>query len=343
VPASIDATCSTGVGPAINAWIAGQPDGSTLVFPPGSCYLFSGAQGVYLAGRSGLTLAGAGSTLRMYTSGAGNDASSFFLQNSTNITIRGFAVDGGNPATGTTAAWGYLNEHKNAAAVRAGSAYIEFDHVSWDNGEGFGVFVSADGGTAWPHDVSVHDSSIRGYECGLCVVAGNRVTFARNAVSDSMGSFVDLEPDSSQPGGGGFNGVVVSGNSVNGYGWVQTGTTWLLGSVPQDAVVSTAAMNGLTVTGNMVYRGAVGPRNGNYTGLGGLGIRADKANVKNDYVITGNWTATASTGPGCVMYLVNVHNLTVTGNTQPIANGGQLVCDTGTTGARSVGGNATAP
>lgn len=342
VPASIDATCSTGVGPAVNAWIAAQPDGSTLVFPPGSCYLFSGSQGVYLAGRSGLTLDGTGARILLRTSG-GNDASAFFIQGSSRITVRGFSVDGGNPATGSPQAWAYLDEHLNAAAVRAGSSAIEFDRVSWDNMRGFGVFVSADGGGAWPAGVSVHDSFIRGAECGLCLVAGNDVTFTRNTVNDSMGAFVDLEPDASQPGGGGFNRVVVSDNDVSRFAWNQVGTSWFLGSVPQDAVVATAVMNGLSVTGNRVWQGPATALNGNYPGMGGLGLRANKANPKSDYVITGNWTATANTGPGCVMYLANVHNLTVTGNTQPIANGGQLVCDSGTTGARTVGGNATAP
>jgi hypothetical protein len=342
VPASIDATCSTGVGPAVNAWIASQPDGSTLVFPSGACYLFNGSQGLYLVGRSGLTLDGTGARIVLRTSG-GNDASAFFIQGSSRITIRGFSVDGGNPATGSPQAWGYLDEHLNAAAVRAGSSAIEFDRVSWDNMRGFGVFVSADGGTVWPTGVSVHDSFIRGAECGLCLVAGNNVTFTRNTVNDSMGAFVDLEPDSSQSGGGGFNNVVVSDNDVSRFAWNQVGTSWFLGSVPQDAVVSTAVMNGLTVTGNRVWQGPATALDGNYPGMGGLGLRANKANPKSDYVIADNWTATASTGPSCVMYLANVHNLTVTGNTQPIANGGALVCDSGTTGTRTVGGNHTAP
>ncbi len=47
-------------------------------------------------------------------------------------------------------------------------------------------------------------------------------------------------------------------------------------------------MDGLTVTGNRVHVGAATANNGNADGLGGLGIRADKANLKRDFVITNN-------------------------------------------------------
>jgi hypothetical protein len=343
VPASIDATCASDVSTALNAWIAQQPNGSTLVFPSGSCYRLGGDAGINLANRSGLTLVGTGSTLQLRTTGASNASSAFLLQNSTHVTIRGFAIDGGNAATGTTGAWANLNEHINAAAVRAGSSFIEFDHVSWDRMRGFGVWMSSDGGTVWPTNISIHDSFIRGAACGLCVTAGRNISFVRNTVNDSMGSFADLEPDASQSTGGGFPDVLISDNDVTGYGWVQTGTAWYLGSVPQDTVLGTAVMDRLTVTGNRIHLGAVGPKNGNYTGLGGLGIRADKANVKNDYVITNNWTATPNSGPGAVMFFTNVHNLTVTGNRQPIVNGAVLVSDTGTTGTRTVSANDVSP
>ena len=65
VPASIDASCGSSVSTALNAWIAKQPDGSTLVFPPGSCYKLGGDNAINLANRSGLTLVGTGSSLQL--------------------------------------------------------------------------------------------------------------------------------------------------------------------------------------------------------------------------------------------------------------------------------------
>jgi hypothetical protein len=324
--------------------MAAQQDGSTLIFPSGSCYRLGGDAGLNLANRNGLTLVGIGSTLQLATTGASNFSSAFFLQNSTNITVRGFAVDGGNTATGTTAAGSVVNEHINGAEIRAGSQFIEFDHVSWDRLYGFGIFIGADGGTVWPSDISIHDSTIRGGEMGVGIVAGRRVQIVHNAINDSVDTAIDLEPDASQSNGGGFQDVLISDNDVTNYGWGQTLTSWFVAACPADSVVGTAVMDGLTIDGNRVHIGAATADNGNADGLGGLGIRADKSNLKTNFVITNNTTTdndTQSTTRG-VIYLANVENLTITGNRQPIADGAALLRDTGATGTRLVSGNDVA-
>ena len=345
MPASIDGTCATNASPAINAWIAAQPNGSTLIFPAGSCYQLGGDAGLNLANRTGLTLVGTGSTLQLRTTGATNFSSAFFLQNSTHIVIRGFAVDGGNTFTGTTSAGSAVNEHMNAAVIRAGCSFVEFDHVTWDRLRGFGPLLSADGGTAWPSNISIHDSLIRGGEMGVGIVAARNVQIVRDTINDSVDTAIDLEPDSSQSAGGGFQNVLISDNDVTNYGWGQTLTSWFVAANPQDAVLTTATMDGLTITGNRVHVGAATADNGNADGLGGLAIRADKSNPKTNFVITDNTTTdndTQSTTRG-VIYLANVDNLTVTGNRQPIANGAALLRDTGTTGTRLVSGNDVTP
>ncbi len=341
VPASIDATCATNASPALNAWIAAQQNGSTLIFPAGSCYQLGGDAGLNLTGRTGLSLIGTGSTLQLRTSGATNFSSAFFLQNSTHILVRGFAVDGGNPATGTTAAGSAVNEHMNAAVIRAGCSFIEFDHVTWDRLRGFGPLLSADGGTTWPTNISIHDSVIRGGEMGIGIVAARNVQIVHNAINDSVDSAIDLEPDSSQSAGGGFQNVLISNNDVTNYGWGQTLTSWFVAANPQDAVLATATMDGLTIDGNRVHIGAATANNGNADGLGGLGIRADKSNRKTNVVITNNTTTDDDTRPSstAVINLANVENLTVTGNRQPTASGAALLRDTGTTGTRTVSGN----
>ena len=344
VPASIDGTCATNASPAINAWIAAQPNGSTLIFPAGSCYQLGGDAGLNLANRTGLTLVGTGSTLQLRTTGATNFSSAFFLQNSTHIVIRGFAVDGGNTFTGTTSAGSAVNEHMNAAVIRAGCSFVEFDHVSWDHLRGFGPLLSADGGTAWPSNISIHDSLIRGGEMGVGIVAARNVQIVRDTINDSVDTAIDLEPDSSQSAGGGFQNVLISDNDVTNYGWGQTLTSWFVAANPQDPVVGTAVMDGLTITGNRVHVGAATADNGNADGLGGLGIRADKSNPKTNFVITDNTTLDQDTRSGeAVIALANVDNLTVTGNRQPIANGAALLRDSGTTGTRLVSGNDVTP
>ncbi len=339
VPASINATCASDVSAALNAWIAGRPDGSTLIFPSGACYRLGGDAGLNLANRTGLTLIGTGVTLQQRTSGATNFSSAFFLQNSTHITIRGFAVDGGNAATGTTGAAAAINEHINGAVIRAGCSFVEFDHVNWDRLYGFGILLSDDGGVGnWPADISIHDSVIRGGEMGIGIVAGRRIKIERNAINDSVYIAVDLEPDQSQHG---FADVLISDNDVTRYSWGQNLTSWFVAANPQDAVLGSVTMDGLTITGNRVHVGAATTNNGNADGLGGLGIRADKTNLKRNLVITNNTTSdddTQSSSRG-VINLANVQNLTVTGNRQPISNGAALVRDSGTTGTRTVSGN----
>ena len=343
VPASINRTCATNVSPALNTWIAGRPNGSTLVFPSGSCYLLGGDAGINLKGRTGLTLVGTGSTLQLRTTGATNFSSGFFLQDSDHIIIRGFTVDGGNTATGTTGAAAAVNEHINGAMVRAGSNFVEFDHVTFNRLHGFGIFLIDDGRPGdWPSDVSIHNSVIRGGEMGIAIVAARRVNIVHNSINDTVYTAIDLEPDQAQHG---FQDVRIADNDVTRYSWGQNLTSWFVAACPADAVVGSVVMDGLTITGNRVHTGAATANNGNYDGLGGLGIRADKSNLKRNVVITNNTTTdndTQSASRG-VIYLAHVANLTVTGNRQPIANGAALVRDSGTTGTRVVSGNNIAP
>ena len=352
VPGSIDASCASDVSPALNAWIASKPDGSTLVFPAGSCYKLGGDMGVNLKNRHRLTLIGTGSTLQLRTTGVSTFSSAFFMQNSTYITIRGFAVDGGNTATGTTAAAAAVNERMNAAVIYTGSKFIEFDRVSWDRLRGFGVLISSNEGTVWPEDIYIHDSTIRGGEMGIGIIAGRRIRIVGNDINDSVYMAIDLEPDNysagpnGEPGhGGGFQDVLISDNDVTRYGWGQNLTSWFVAAVPAENVMATAVMDGLTITGNRVHVGPATADNGNADGLGGLGIRADGANRKRNFVITNNTTTDNDTRSATrsVMNFANIEGLTVTGNRQPVANGAGLVGASATTGTRLISGNDVTP
>ncbi len=342
VPSSINATCSSNVSSALNSWIKSQPNGATLVFPAGSCYELGGDAGINLTGRTGLTLQGAGSTLRLRTNGASNLSSAFFLQASSHITIKGFTVDGGNTATGTTGARSAINEHKNGAVVRAKSQYVTFSGVTWDRLYGFGVLISDEGGAgSWPHNITVTGSTIRGGEMGVAILAGENITVTGSTINDTVYTAFDLEPDQPQQG---FRNVVISNNNVTRYSWGQTMTSWFVAACPNDSVVSRVVASGLTITGNNVHIGPATSNNGNFDGLGGLGIRADKANQKYNFVITNNTTADNDTqSKRDVMYLDHVSNLRITGNRQPIAGTSALVSALHTAGTVVISGNNTAP
>jgi hypothetical protein len=338
VPRSIDATCSEGVSHQLNTWIAERPDGSTLRFPDGSCYLLTGDEGLRLVDRSGITLDGTGSTLLLRTTGESNFSSAFFLQRSEDIRIVGFHVDGGNAATATTDSDEVLDEQLNGAAVRAGSRSIEFDRVTWDRLRGFGVIISDDGEGDSPTGITVRDSTIRGAEMGVAVVTGSDVRILDNAILDTVYTAIDLEPDQEDHG---FEDVLIEGNRIDTYGWAEGMTGWFVAANPADEVVGEVTMDGLIVRGNCVVQGAATPDNGGFPGLGGLGIRADKSNSKRGFTIVGNWTGDDDTqgDRASVMHFAHVEDLVITDNAQPIAGGARLVRDVDGGGARDIRDN----
>ena len=104
VPASIDASGGSDVSSALQSFINGVPDGSTIVFRAGGTY--SLGRGLRLNGRRNLVFDGQGATLRT-TGPGGNVASSTFLieGGSRDITIRDLSLVGNNPDAGTADAY----------------------------------------------------------------------------------------------------------------------------------------------------------------------------------------------------------------------------------------------
>lgn len=324
-----------------NAWLRGQT-GTVIVEGD---HVLDGDAGIDLEGIHDLTLHGMGARLLMQTTAASNRSSAFFLQDTQRVSIKGsWRVEGGNTLTGIPGAAGarsQINEKLNAAVIRARCADILFEGVQWLGLRGFGPWVSSDGGSAWPAEgaavwperITVQDCTIEGGEMGVAVTSGRDLVFRRNTLRATVYIAFDCEPDASQVAGGGFQRVTIADNTIDGYSVGQSLTSWFIATVPQDTVLATCTMDGLTVTGNNVIRGAWTADNGNADGLGGLGIRADKTNPKSNYRIEGNTTATPDTRSSTrsVMSFANVNGLTVRNNVQPITNGSKLVTHTGST------------
>jgi hypothetical protein len=337
VPSSIPSRCQRSVGGQLTSWIARQPAGSRLRFPKGACYLLGGDQGITIKGKSRLTLLGTGVTLRLRTTGASNFSSGFLIEESHHIAVRGFRIIGANGRTATTAAETVIDERINGAAIRAGTRDIVLSNITIDKVYGFGIIISDDGDGAWPNRVTIRDSRIRGGEMGIAVTAGRHLDFLRNRIEDTVYTAIDLEPDEPQHG---FQDVLIKDNIIRGYGWAQSMTSWFVAACPSDDVVDDVVMDDLVITGNRIFRGPATRNNGNYDGLGGLGIRMDKANPKRNVTITRNRSYDDDTqSRRAVMYLANVRNLRVTGNTQRISGSSRLVSDQRTSGSRVVRDN----
>ena len=317
-----------------NAWLRAQT-GTVIVE---GTHVLDGDAGIDLEGLHDLTLHGMGARLLMQTTAASNRSSTFFLQSTQRVSVKGsWTVEGGNQLVGVpgpTGARSQINERLNAAVIRSGCADILFEGVQWLGLRGFGPWVSSDGGGAWPERVTVQDCIIEGGEMGVAVTSGRDLVFRRNTLRATVYIAFDCEPDASQVSGGGFQRVTIADNTIDGYSVGQNLTSWFVATVPQDTVLSTCLMDGLTVTGNNVIRGAWTADNGNADGLGGLGIRADKTNPKTNYVIEDNRTSTPDTRPSTrsVINLVNVTGGAVRRNDQPIQNGSRLLTMTGCTG-----------
>ena len=189
---------------------------------------------------------------------------------------------------------------------------------------------------------------------GVAIVAGRRIQVVGNTINDSVYYAVDLEPDASQPGpngeaghGGGFVDVLISDNDVTRYGWGTDMTSWFVAVRPAGRRRRHRRHGRPHDHRQPRPRRARRGRHGRATtALGGLGIRADKANLKRNFSDHGQLDGRRRRPPGlaaAVISLANVENLAVTGNRQPIANGAAFVRDAGTTGTRVVDANDVSP
>lgn len=109
-PAGIAADCSADTTDALNAWIAGLPNGATASLAAGGCYQLD--RTLVISGKSGITLDGNGATLLRKTATPpelqyGNPANTtrafnrhVFIDKSDHITLRELTVRGLNTTSG---------------------------------------------------------------------------------------------------------------------------------------------------------------------------------------------------------------------------------------------------
>ena len=97
VPSSIKSNCSSPVDAKITEWLATVPDGATAQFGAGRCYGQDGT--IEVANRRDLVIDGQGAEFRTLTPG-GTHRANWRLVGGSNLTLRGMAVRGSNPAGG---------------------------------------------------------------------------------------------------------------------------------------------------------------------------------------------------------------------------------------------------
>lgn len=332
VPGTISAVGLIDASEDLNNWIESISDGSTISFPPSAIYRVDA--GLLLVGRNDLVLNGNGAELRLNGgSSDGLPVAGFQLRGCNNIKIENFIVVGSNTNTTNIFVPGYENQHILSLAGFGGgppSSYIEMTNVT-----GSRTFADAaylEGRNIAPfepsHHVWIHNNTFSYIgRMGIASIDVNDLLVENNTF-DKVGIAVfDVEPN--------FEEQVVQRNtfrenSIGSFGHFSQLEGYVLSvaytesNLVEDIIVTNNTSTGITAQG---YDGK--PRGLNSKVIGkftvGAGIRV--ANV----TFTDNVTDRAAHGP--VIYAINVDNITVTGNVQPLLSGslGQFDNSTGVT------------
>jgi hypothetical protein len=247
-PATIASDCSTDVAPAINAWLATIPDGSTITFPSGACYRID--ETLLLDSRHNLTIVGNGAIFRQVTAGDYARRAWAFVGGS-NLSITGTVVQGANPNPGVyTAAYEGQSAYyvggvdtMTITAVQATNPYGDFVQIiNSNNCKGCPA-----GPAVFAKHVTVTGSTFTGAgRQGVSVTAGSDVLISGNTLDKVGRSMFDIEPTKNTASWGAER-VTISGNT--------TGTAHLLwlacageGPDVQDIVVEHNTATGATGT-----------------------------------------------------------------------------------------------
>jgi hypothetical protein len=303
VPTTIDATGSSDVSDALMSFILSVPDGSLINFPSAGIYRIDKA--VDFAGRRNLILDGNGCTLK-YTSVTGTTEEYSLWRDmggGSDIWIRNFVLIGSSPYPGiftpgdspTGGEWQY------GVMVESDRFEVSGCTISKVWGDGLHVTGFHDvlgyHSTHTPSDIWFHDNHvISAGRNGLSVIQGKNVLAERNAFDKVGFDTFDVEPnwyfESS-------TNIIFRSNTAGTFGSVFFG----LGGSHTASV-----LDGIIVDGNIVTDGSLKTLVDN-------GGAARMARV----VFTNNTGMVAAVGP--LLQFMQVDDLTVTGNVQPLASG----------------------
>jgi hypothetical protein len=323
VPASIDRTGGSDVSGALQAFVNGQPNGTTIVFPAGATYRLTGILSVN--DKTGLTLVGDGVRLNVADT-------AIRLRDSANITIRGFTIVGQNAQAGTTAACCDSEGEHGIGIYSSDDTLIEHVDISRVYGDCVYGNASTVPGGRWSDGITFRDSTctLTGRH-GVGVIRARDMLIERVRFDDIGFDVVDLEPGAADAGAIGF---VFRDNEVGFYGWTDSYNSFLLAACgAAGAVIRDVTIDGNTIEGNTI----------GWVGSSGAQRRALNVRVcggdgpRSDFAVTNNTTDYAVRGPA--VNITETTGVTVTGNRQPLSTGA-LVNSSGSTSV-VVNGNTT--
>ena len=311
VPAAVDATGSTDASAALQRFVRGVPDGSTIVFKSGGTYRMD--HGLVLGNRHDLVFEGNGATLLANGSGGTLSDSIFALMyGDARIAIRDFTLLGNNPDAGTKDAFHGGAEHL-AGVFLGGSTDIEISGVSMRGFYGDCVNIGTNTTDAWSERVIYQDSTCTGAgRHGVAVVAARDVTIRRVRFDQVGMMIIDIEPDRSSEGA---SGIMIRDNTIGSYGLTDQYVCWVVAAY---AGASGAPIQGVSLIGNTISGNPSAGYNGRALGLnvvvdGTIGPRSG-------FIVRDNRSTITVQDPPPID-IGHTDGVTVTGNRQPMSSG----------------------
>jgi hypothetical protein len=305
-PPSINATCSSDVSTALNAWLATLSNGAQVNFPSGACYEVN--ESLSISGLSNVIVNGNGSTFEnIYTAAdcpggmttpptADCPATIWQAVGGYNISFENMTIEG-----------------NSAAACNPSSSYEWQFGIAYNGTQGgtvnnvtvddvYGDFVETqDNGSTYSlptTNILIENSTFNGAgRMGIGVTDASGVTVKNNSFDNACGWMVDIEPDTSWEYG---QNVYVIDNTL---GTVQLGMVVNYGSS------SPANSGNIVVTGNTMTQ--VPQTTETTVQFGGVGLGTSPqarsgVTFNNNYVLAGG-------GSGVEFNYVN--NVTMENNT----------------------------
>ena len=302
---------------ALQSFVDGVPNGSTIVFKSGGTYRVS--RGLYLSGRHDLVFAGNGATIQATGSATMLVSSPFLVDHgSQRITIRDITLVGNNPDAGTAGAYHAGLENQMGVAIY-GSSDVELANVTIKRVYSDCVYIGSDGQN-WSARISMHDSSctLNG-RSGVAILAANGVTLQRDRFDQVSMFIVDIEPDLASEGA---TNVTLRDSSIGSYGLTNQYTSWVLAA--EGATGST--VSGVSVINNTI----TGNPHAGYDGAPlGLTVTVVNRGPRTNFAVQDNTSTITVAGPP--LQFTGVNGVTVTGNRQPLSSG-QLAIFPGSSG-----------
>lgn len=298
VPATIDATGATDVTTRLAAFLAGVPDGSTVVFRSGGRYRMDGS--FVVAGRRDLTFAGNRATL---VAGTPGDLSrrSVLVEGSSGITFTDLTVRGANPYGGVDPR-AYVPEKagQHGFDIRSSSRVL-LDRVTVSDTYGDFVYIGKSEHGGWSDGVTVRNSRFaRSGRQGIALTAARNVVVRGNQIDQIKRAAFDLEPVAA---GFGVTDVTIADNVIGA------------GTLRFVAAVSYGPADRITVQGNRLPDRPLA-----------IEVRELNGRTRYGWKILGNTGGTVySATAGTVMTFTGVDGLVVQGNTQAFAAGRGMV------------------